>query len=95
MEKFKILDVSRYRDGGTLVIKTNKGNFHIDNRLLSDGKSPTKGMLFLGYPSNENLPLPFVEAKRWKKVILNALKSFISLTDVSSYVLEIKNIKTK
>ncbi len=48
-----ILNTDYILDGGTLVIKTDEGDYAIDNRI----RSFTKGKLYFGYPqdNDENL----------------------------------------
>ena len=46
----KIKEVSFYLDGGTVVIRTDKGSFCVDSRL----HTKTKGKLFYGYPRYDN-----------------------------------------
>lgn len=45
-EVITIISIGRYRDGGTISIKTDIGEFCIDNRIGSE----TKGVMFNGYP---------------------------------------------
>lgn len=42
----EIIKIGMYRDGGTLSIKTNLGEFCIDGRI----GSKTKGVMYSGYP---------------------------------------------
>lgn len=94
MEKFKILRIDGYRDGGTISIQTNQGDYCIDGRLFRhDIENSTKGRLFLGYPKN-NEPLSFEETKKIKAKIKSALKSFIGQVH-EDYLSKIKDIKTK
>ena len=46
-----IVEISTYRDGGTIEITTDRGTFCIDRRI----GSKTQGKLFFGYPSDSNL----------------------------------------
>lgn len=39
-----------YKDGGTMVIGTDKGDFFIDNRISSE----TKGKIYSEYPKSDN-----------------------------------------
>ena len=55
-EKLIITEISGYRDGGTISIKTNLGEYCIDGRAMSDEddndiKNPTEGMLYFEHPS--------------------------------------------
>jgi len=94
MEKFKIIKVDGYRDGGTVHVVTNQGDFHIDGRVLeNDDENLTKGMLFLGYPK-DNQPLSLEEAKKIKTKIKSALKSFTGQVH-EGYISKIKDIRTK
>lgn len=47
----KIEEIKTYRDGGTIEIITERGTFCIDRRI----QSKTKGRLFFGYPSDNNI----------------------------------------
>lgn len=94
MEKFKILRIDGYRDGGTIHVVTNEGDYHIDGRMLGDeGENPTKGRLFLGYPEYSE-PLSFEESKKIKSKIKSALKSFTGQGH-EGYISRIKDIKIK
>jgi hypothetical protein len=46
---FTINNIEVYKDGGTIKVETNKGDFYIDRRLRSE----TKGFVFDGYPGKE------------------------------------------
>jgi hypothetical protein len=46
----KIKEIVIFKDGGTIMITTDKGVFSIDNRLFTS----TKGKLFFGYPKDDN-----------------------------------------
>jgi hypothetical protein len=94
MEKFKIIKIDGYRDGGTISIQTNQGDYCIDGRLLRhDIENLTEGMLFLGYPK-DNQPLSLEDAKKIKTKIKSALKSFTGQVH-EYYLSKIKDIKTK
>ena len=67
-EKMKINDLVVYRDGGTILINTNYGDYSIDDRLFSK----TKHKLYAGYPEDNNSNLITKDAKL-KKELLDAV----------------------
>ncbi len=46
----KILKINKYKDGGTIILHTDKGDFCIDNRMFST----TKHKVYDGYPKKDN-----------------------------------------
>lgn len=47
----KILgDFLHYKDGGTIAVRTDKGNIFVDGQY----QSPTRGEVFLGDPNDRN-----------------------------------------
>jgi hypothetical protein len=84
----KVIDFSVYLDGGTVLIRTNKGNFAFDYRIKSD----TKGKLYDGYPRKDNSNI-IKKSKIKEKQILQALKDFNS--DGSFYKNRINDIIEK
>lgn len=49
-ESYKNININFYKDGGTIELGTDKGNFFIDDRLFS----VTKGKIYSEYPSDDN-----------------------------------------
>jgi len=49
-ETFKNPIIDFYKDGGTMEIVTDKGNFFIDDRISSE----TKGKIYSEYPKRDN-----------------------------------------
>jgi hypothetical protein len=66
-----ILKMDMYKDGGTIEIKTDEGEFCIDDRLFSD----YKGKIFKGYPQNDNKNL-ILNQEKIKYDLLVALKNY-------------------
>jgi hypothetical protein len=67
----KILDIDEYKDGGTILIVTDEGDYCIDRRL----GSKTKGSLFCGYPENDNSNID-QHQNEIKNIILNAINNY-------------------
>ncbi len=98
-EKLIITEISGYRDGGTISIKTNLGEYCIDNRAMSDEndndiKNPTEGMLYFEYPS-KGKQIDLIAAKTVKSKLKKALKVFMEKAYVyENQVQAINKIKT-
>lgn len=73
--KIHIESINVYRDGGTVSVKTNLGEYCIDRRIGSD-KNPHKNAIFSGYPNSLNQPVTGEDGKQLKRSLLSALKEF-------------------
>ncbi len=78
----EILKIDMYLDGGTLEITTDLGIYCIDNRI----KSKTKGVLYCGYPKDNNSNI-YDNQELLKGKIINSLKTYYS-----TRILEIFNV---
>lgn len=82
LKKMKLLieKIEVYRDGGTVLVRTNLGDYCIDGRIMDDEDNnvidnPTKNMLFFGHPSKE-IQLELEESKKIKKLLKSAIKLY-------------------
>ena len=62
--EIEILKTGMYRDGGTISIETNVGQFCIDARI----RSKTKGIMYSGYPDKSEKTDPDLSVKIFKAV---------------------------
>jgi hypothetical protein len=69
----KIINLDVYRDGGTIKVETDKGDFYIDRRLNFNNDIETIGEVFDDYPKRGNL-IP--NSNELKKEIYEALKDY-------------------
>jgi hypothetical protein len=67
----EILKVDKCLDGGTIVLRTNEGDFWIDNRIRSN----TKGEWFNGYPKEDNSNL-IEDSEELEERLIKALSEF-------------------
>lgn len=67
--KLQIETTDTFRDGGTLMIKTNQGTYFVDGQ-----GGPTNGMLFSTYPDGAD-PIEKEEARGIKKKLISSLKN--------------------
>ena len=73
--------IDAYRDGGTVLIRTNMGHYTIDRRIMTDDDdegidNPTKNMLFMKHP-DQGTQLSLEESKQIKRVLKSAIKKYI------------------
>lgn len=66
----KIKRFDTYKDGGTIVIKTEIGDFYIDHRI----RTTTPGQFYDGYPSDTKEPIEL--SKEVKNELANGLSNF-------------------
>lgn len=67
-----IVSIDSYRDGGTVRIITDEGDYCIDNRMLSK----TTGKVFIGsYPEDDNSNLDNFQDEI-KMAIIDSLKNY-------------------
>jgi hypothetical protein len=66
-----IVGINSYRDGGTIRIITDEGDYCIDDRMLSK----TIGKVFIGYPEDDNSNLDNFQDEIIM-VIIDSLKNY-------------------
>ena len=74
----RIEKIDSYRDGGTIIIQTDEGDYCIDDRI----RSKTVGKIFIGYPEDDNSNLDNFQDEM-KSIILNSLEEFKSYNNES------------
>lgn len=94
----KIKNIESYLDGGTIEIRTDKGNYFIDKRL----NSITENKLYFGYPEQDNSNIIVKHLDKVEKELFEALEEYnpeqnfyFLINESSEYKKQIKEILLK
>ena len=73
----KIIKTDIYKDGGTILLETDEGNYSIDYRIGSE----TKGKIYKDYPLDDDSNIITNQ-----KEILKKIKEASNKSNIDSYV---------